>query len=94
MARQMRRAMARNAAAPARPAAPARLLPRPDLARRGAGVGQFLREVWSELRKVVFPTRQELIKLTGLTIAVSVAIGLLLGGVDFVFSQLMRLILG
>ncbi|MSQ23011.1 MAG: preprotein translocase subunit SecE [Chloroflexi bacterium] len=86
--------MARNAAGPTRAAAPTRLLPRPDLARRGNSAGQFLREVWSELRKVVFPTRRELFKLTGLVIGVSVAIGFLLGGVDFVFAQLMRLILG
>ena len=86
--------MARSAAAPAKPAANPRLLPRPDLSRRGAGIGQFLREVWSELRKVIFPTRQELFKLTGLVIGVSVAIGFLLGGVDFLFAQILRLILG
>lgn len=94
MARQMRRAMARQNAAPARPATGGRLISRPDFSRRGAGVGQFMREVWSELRKVIFPTRQELVKLTGLVIGVSVAIGFLLGGVDYVFAQLMRLILG
>ena len=94
MARQMRRQMARDAAAPARPAPAPRLIPRPDLTKRGNSVGQFLREVLSELRKVVFPTRQELIKLTSLVIGVSVAIGFILGGVDFVFAQLMRLILG
>jgi preprotein translocase subunit SecE len=64
------------------------------LGRRGAGVSQFMREVWSELRKVVFPTRQELVKLTSLVIGVSIAIGFILGAVDFLFSQLMRLILG
>ncbi|MBI4212852.1 MAG: preprotein translocase subunit SecE [Chloroflexi bacterium] len=86
--------MARSSAAPARPAPSTRLIPRPDVSRRGAGIGQFLREVWSELQKVVFPTRRELIKLTGLVIAVSVGIGFLLGAIDYVFSQLMRLILG
>jgi preprotein translocase subunit SecE len=70
------------------------LLPRPEVGKRGAGVAQFMREVWSELKKVVFPTRQELIKLTGLVIAVSIAIGLLLGAIDYLFSQLMRVILG
>lgn len=57
-------------------------------------MGQFMREVWSELRKVIFPTRQELIKLTGLVIGVSVAIGFLLGGIDYLFAQLFRYFLG
>jgi preprotein translocase subunit SecE len=69
-------------------------MPRGDTKAIGAGVTQFLREVWSELRKVVFPTRQELIKLTGLVIGISVAIGFILGGIDYVFAQLIRLILG
>ena len=90
----MRRAMARSSAAPERPSRGARLIPKPDLSRRGNSVGQFVREVWSELRKVIFPTRRELFKLTGLVTGVSVAMGFILGGVDFLFAQLMRLILG
>lgn len=86
--------MAKQTAAPSRPAATTRLLPRPDIGRRGAGVSQFLREVWSELRKVIFPTRQELVKLTGLVIGVSIAIGFILGGIDYLFSQILRVILG
>jgi preprotein translocase subunit SecE len=89
----MRRAMAKQTTAPARPTAASRLI-RPDVSRRGPGIGQFLREVLSELRKVVFPTRQELIKLTGLVIGISIAIGLLLGGIDYLFSQLLRIFLG
>jgi len=94
MARQLRRQMARTSAAPARPAAAPRLIPRSDLARRSSGISQFVREAWAELRKVVFPTCEELIKLTGLVIAVSVAIGFLLGGVDYLFAQLFRSLLG
>ncbi len=54
---------------------------------------EFIREVRSELRKVVWPTRQEAINLTGIVIGVSVAVGVFLGLVDFVFSQGFQLLL-
>ena len=48
----------------------------------------FIRDTRSELKKVSWPTRDEAIKLTLIVIAVSVAMGLLLGGVDYVFKLL------
>jgi preprotein translocase subunit SecE len=48
----------------------------------------FLKEVKTELTKVVWPTRQEVIKLTIIVIAVSVAIGLYIGGLDALFTTL------
>ena len=50
----------------------------------------FVREVRSELRKVVWPTRQETINLTLIVIGVSAAVGLFLGLVDFTFQQLFQ----
>ena len=67
---------------------------RSDLTRQGRGVTQFFGEVRSELRKVVWPTRREAANLTVLVIALSLAMGLMLGGVDFLFQQLFRLIVG
>ncbi len=58
------------------------------------GVVRFVREVRSELRKVVWPSREEVKNLTIVVIAVSVAVGVLLGGVDAVFERLFRLVLG
>lgn len=46
----------------------------------------FVRDTRSELRKVVWPTREEAINLTLIVIAVSVAIGLFLGAVDYIFQ--------
>jgi len=51
-------------------------------------------EIISELRKVVWPSRQEAIRLTIMVIVVSVAIGILLGLVDMVFTELVRFLLG
>ncbi len=71
-----------------------RTIMRAELTRQGRGITQFIGEVRSELRKVVWPTRREAANLTILVIALSAAMGLLLGGVDFLFSQLFRFIVG
>jgi len=54
---------------------------------------EFFREIRSELRKVVWPTRREAINLTAIVIGVSAAVGLFLGFVDFVFAQGFTLLL-
>jgi preprotein translocase subunit SecE len=65
----------------------------PGLAQQGRGIGQFLSEVRSELRKVVWPTREEGAKLTALVVVITVAIGVLLGVIDYAFSEFFRLLL-
>jgi preprotein translocase subunit SecE len=60
---------------------------------RGVRAAGFVREVRSELRKVVWPSRPQAINLTILVIAVSAAVGTFLGLVDFAFSQLMEALL-
>lgn len=52
-----------------------------------------VREIRSELRKVVWPTRQGAINLTAIVIGVSLAVGVFLGMVDFVFSSMFQIIL-
>jgi preprotein translocase subunit SecE len=53
-------------------------------------VVEFVRDVRSELRKVHWPTQRETINLTVVVLALSVAVGLFLGGVDFVFQEFFR----
>jgi preprotein translocase subunit SecE len=53
-------------------------------------IGHFVRDVRSELRKVNWPTQRETINLSIVVIALSVAMGLFLGGVDFIFQELFR----
>ena len=52
----------------------------------------FLKETIDELRKVVWPKRQEVIRLTGVVILVSLIVGLFLGGLDFVFTKLIEIV--
>ena len=66
--------------------------------QRPAGGGpparfQFIREVVSELRKVVWPTREEATRLTVMVIVVAAAVGILLGIIDFGFALLIRKVL-
>lgn len=56
-------------------------------------LGESVREVRSELRKVVWPTRDEAIRLTAVVIGVCAAVGLLLGAVDFIFAESFTLLL-
>jgi len=48
--------------------------------------------VYGELRKATWPSREQATRLTSLVLAISLAIGLALGVVDFIFSQLLRLV--
>ena len=48
----------------------------------------FILDIISELRKVVWPTRQEAIRLTIMVIGVCAAVGIFLGAIDFGFAEL------
>jgi len=63
--------------------------------RRGRGNPlDFVRDVRSELRKVAWPSQRETVNLTAVVLAFSIAVGLFLGGVDFLFQELFRFLLG
>jgi len=50
----------------------------------------FFKEVRLETKKVNWPTRKETVKYTLATIAITVAIAVYLGGLDFIFTDLMN----
>ena len=52
------------------------------------GIRQYLTEAWSELKKVAWPTRETVIRLTLLVLAVSVAIGVYIYVLDRIFNTL------
>ena len=54
----------------------------------------FLEETYDEMKKVVWPTRDEVVRLTIVVIVISVAVGLYIGGLDYVFIKLMSLVVG
>jgi len=53
----------------------------------------FLREVQDELKKVVWPSRDEVIRLTVVVILISVGVGLFLGGADFILTKIFELLI-
>ena len=64
--------------------------------RRGpfARLSLFLRQVVGELRKVVTPTRRELLSYTGVVLVFVVIMMLLVSGLDFGFSALVNFLFG
>lgn len=59
----------------------------------GNNPATFFKEAVAELKKVMWPSRPELIKLTLVVIGVSVGAGLYLGGLDFAFTKLIEAVL-
>jgi preprotein translocase subunit SecE len=54
----------------------------------------FFGDVFSELRKVTWPTRQEASRLTLLVIALAAVMGVFLGAFDWLFSRVFSLLAG
>ena len=54
----------------------------------------YVRDTRAELRKVVWPTREEAINLTAVVLFVTLLMTAILGGMDFLFAQLLDLVLG
>lgn len=53
----------------------------------------FLRETASELKRVIWPTRAEVFRLTLIVITISVATGIYIGALDYIFTKTMEFIL-
>ena len=56
-------------------------------------VGKWFREMKSELRKVVWPTRQQLGKNTAISLVVMVASSLVIWGFDTLATKLVQIII-
>jgi preprotein translocase subunit SecE len=55
-------------------------------------VSSFFGEVKGELSKVVWPKKEEVIKLTLLILIISVIVGAYVGGLDYAFTLLLEYI--
>jgi preprotein translocase subunit SecE len=64
------------------------------LSAKGRATRGFLSEARFELRKVVWPTRQEAMRLTWVVVGVVVVISLLLAGFDGIIRWAVKLLLG
>lgn len=68
-----------------------------DRAQRRGPFGRlalFIRQVFGELRKVVTPTRRELLSYTGVVLVFVVIMMALVYGLDFGFSALVNFLFG
>jgi len=54
---------------------------------------KYLKEVRIELSKVSWPTREEIVKLTTIILVASLIVGLYVGGLDVLFTNLLGMFL-
>jgi preprotein translocase subunit SecE len=64
-----------------------------DPFNQGNAVVAFLRQVRDELNQVTWPTKDQTVRLSTLVIIVTIIIGIYLGTLDYLFTQLMGLII-
>lgn len=57
-----------------------------------ARITEYLKDTRGEIRKVSWPTRKQLTNLTLIVLAVTTAMALFLGALDFTFAQLVSLL--
>jgi preprotein translocase subunit SecE len=62
-------------------------------AQRENRISQYVRETRAELRKVVWPTREEAINLTAIVVGTIFAMSIFFGTVDYLLTQLFRLLI-
>ena len=65
-----------------------------ELPRKENRIKRWWRETVGELRKVNWPTTREAWRLTKIVLLVMVIMGAVLGGLDFMFTKLVGLVLG
>ena len=53
---------------------------------------RYFQESWSELKKVAWPTRDQVRNLTVLVFVVSAAVGAFIAAWDFVFTEVVKII--
>lgn len=53
----------------------------------------FLREVKLELTKVTWPKRSDVVKLTTIVLLISGFVGVYVGGLDYLFTKALELVL-
>ncbi len=59
-------------------------------AKRSGSRFRFISEIIAELKKVVWLTRREVVYLTVLVLIVSITAGVVLGAIDYGFTQLVN----
>ena len=55
-----------------------------------ARIRKYIEESYSELKKVTWPTREQVRNLTVLVFAISAVVGIFIAAVDFAFTEVVR----
>jgi preprotein translocase subunit SecE len=50
----------------------------------------FFKEVWVEMRRVSWLTQKDVIRYTLLVLAVTIIVAAFLGGLDFIFTEIIK----
>jgi len=50
----------------------------------------FFREVWVEMKRVSWLSQKDIIRYTLIVLGVTIAVALFLGGLDFIFSEIIK----
>ena len=53
----------------------------------------FIKQTRDEIVKVIWPTKNEIIRLTAIVILISILVGLYIGGLDLLFAKAIEMIL-
>ena len=64
------------------------------LEKAGRSSGKLFREIRSELKKVIWPTREQLVNYTFTVLAACLAIGVIIWVADFLFGRAYQFVLG
>ncbi|GAA3554600.1 preprotein translocase subunit SecE [Amycolatopsis ultiminotia] len=67
---------------------------KPKKASVFARIVRFIREVWAELRKVIWPNRKQMVTYTAVVLVFVVFMVALVSGLDLGFKQLVGLVFG
>lgn len=53
----------------------------------------YIRQTYDELKKVRWPSRDDIVKLTIIVVVISLVVGFYIGGLDFLFVKITEMIL-
>lgn len=53
-------------------------------------VKSFFKEVYVELKRVSWLSRNDVIKYTGIVLAVTIIVSFFLGGLDYIFTEIIK----
>ncbi len=62
-------------------------------AKKKGGIKKYLKDLKSEIKKVVWPSKKQVINNTGVVLTVMVIVGLFLGGIDAGLGAIIQAVL-